>query len=67
MTDRPNRDAMNQAIGIYRDTMRLFITRNLRKVHCAASKIISVMCCICFGGQPFPDPLNFWAVYQRQS
>ncbi len=32
VTERPNRDALNRAIDIYRDAMRPFITRNLRKV-----------------------------------
>ena len=32
MAERPNRDALNRAIDIYRDAMRPFITRNLRKV-----------------------------------
>lgn len=32
VTDRPNRDALNRGIDIYRDAMRPFITRNLRKV-----------------------------------
>lgn len=30
--DRPNRDALNKAIDIYRDAMRPFIVRNLRSV-----------------------------------
>lgn len=30
--DRPNRDALNRAIDIYRDAMRPFIVRNLKKV-----------------------------------
>ncbi len=32
VTERPNRDALNRAIDIYRDAMRPFITRNLRRV-----------------------------------
>ena len=32
MTDRPNRDALNRGVDIYRDSMRPFITHNLRKV-----------------------------------
>ena len=30
--DRPNRDALNKALDIYRDAMRPFIIRNLKKV-----------------------------------
>ena len=30
--DRPNKDALNKAIDIYRDAMRPFIVRNLRRV-----------------------------------
>ncbi len=32
MIERPNRDALNSAIDVYRDAMRPFITRNLRKI-----------------------------------
>ena len=32
MTNRPNRDALGQAIDIYRDAMRPFIVRQLRRV-----------------------------------
>ena len=30
--DRPNKDALNKAIDIYRDAMRPFIVRNIRRV-----------------------------------
>ena len=31
--DRPNRDAIIQAMDIFRDSMRPFIVRNMRGVH----------------------------------
>ena len=31
--DRPNRDAIIQAVDVFRDAMRPFIVRNLRSVH----------------------------------
>ena len=33
MKERPNRDALNRAVDIFRDAMRPFIVRNMRQVH----------------------------------
>ncbi len=39
--DRPNRDVLDQAIGIYRDSMRPFLIRNLKQVPRHTSKKVA--------------------------
>ena len=48
--DRPNRDALNRAIDIYRDAMRAFIVRNLKKVR--GGKVVDHLCAALWKKEP---------------